>query len=46
MNWLSLQWRRGREVRFVYPARSANLQVLKLQNAKEILVDIFLARPE
>ena len=46
MSWPSLQWPRRRKARLVSPAQSANLKVLELQTAKEILAEIFRARPE
>ena len=45
MNWPSLQWPRRRETRLVSPARPTNLNVLELQTAKEILAEIFRAKP-
>jgi hypothetical protein len=46
MSWLSLQWPRRPQAGLVSPALSTNLQVLELQTAKEILAEIFRARPE
>ena len=46
MSWLSLQWPRRPQARLASPALSTNLQVLELQTAKEILAEIFRARPE
>lgn len=47
MSWPSLQWPRRREVRLFSPRRqAASLKVLELQTAKEILAEIFRARPE
>jgi hypothetical protein len=46
MSWPSLQWPRRPEAILISPARSTNLKVRELQTAKEILAEIFWARPE
>jgi hypothetical protein len=46
VSWPSLQWPRRREARRFLLGQSANLKILELQTAKEILAEIFRARPE
>lgn len=46
MSWPSLQWPRRRKARLTSPVRVANDRAMQLQTAKEILAEIFRARPE
>jgi hypothetical protein len=46
MSWSSLQLPRRRRAKLVSPEQNVNLDVLELQTAKEILAEIFRARPE
>jgi len=46
MRWSSLQWPRSRKARIISAERVANDRAMELQTAKEILAEIFRARPE
>jgi hypothetical protein len=46
MNWASFLLPRKREARLISSGDVANISVLELQTAKEILAEIFRARPE
>lgn len=46
MSWPTFQWPRRRKASLVSPAQAFNLDALELQTAKEILAEIFRARPE
>ncbi len=46
MSWASLLRPRKREARLISSRRAINLKAMELQTAKEILAEIFRARPE
>jgi len=46
VSWPSLQWPRRSRTNLVSPGQAVNFDVLELQTAKEILAEIFRARPE
>ena len=46
MRWPEFLWPRRSRARVVSPGHCLNLDVLELQTAKEILAEIFRARPE
>jgi hypothetical protein len=46
MSWPSLQWPRRRKARLVLSGQPFNIEAMELQTAKEILAEIFRARPE
>jgi len=46
VSWPEFQWPRRSRARVVSPGQTLNLDALELQTAKEILAEIFRARPE
>ena len=46
MRWPEFQWPRRSRARVVSPGHCLSLDALELQTAKEILAEIFRARPE
>jgi ribose 1,5-bisphosphokinase PhnN len=40
-----MRWRWKRQARLIEPRRAANTRVLELETAKEILAEVFQARP-